>query len=307
MTGPSALFVGDISVDLTMTIGHIPGPDEKVHVDNAVEAPGGVVANAAVACVRAGVPARLLVQTGGDAAGRIAIDGVRAAGVDVVSMDGEAGTCRVVILVEPHGEKRLLLYPGTSMYPSSRQVQGQSLADVGWVHTAIYDREAAAILAARCRQAGVPWSVDLEPATIPDDVAALGDVIAGSDVVFCNSHAMARMGGDAEARLFGLGTQTIVLTRGRLGVVLVDRNGERASIPAPEVSVVDTTGAGDCLAGWFVAGRLRRLTAAAALRQAVLAASLSCGRTGAQSSFPTRDEVLAHSAATTSPPVETIQ
>ena len=49
MKQKSALFGGDVSIDLTMTCARMPEPDEKVHVDAIVEAPGGVAANAAVA------------------------------------------------------------------------------------------------------------------------------------------------------------------------------------------------------------------------------------------------------------------
>ena len=54
------MFVGAISVDLTMTVDHVPAPDEKVHAESS----GGVVANAAVACARAGGRVRLVFQVG---------------------------------------------------------------------------------------------------------------------------------------------------------------------------------------------------------------------------------------------------
>lgn len=290
MTTQSALFVGDISVDLTMAISHVPAPDEKVHVDSAVEAPGGVVANASVAAARAGAKARLLTQVGDDAAGRLAVAGVTAAGVSVAAGHAEGGTCRVVILIEPHGEKRLLLYPGASMYPEPEQVAGASFAGVGWIHTAVYGPRAAVTLIERARTAGIPWSIDLEPATIPDQVDAIAPFIDGAEAVFVNSRAAARLG-DAPRTLFALGARAVILTLGPEGATFLDREGRRFTASAPPVSAVDTTGAGDCLAGWFVAGRLAGLDEEAALRRAVVAATLSCGRAGAQSSFPTPEEV----------------
>jgi ribokinase len=56
--------------------------------------------------------------------------------------------------------------------------------------------------------------------------------------------------------------------------------------------VVDTTGAGDCLAGWFVAGRLRGAIPRAALETAVVAATMSCSQLGAQTSYPTLHDVI---------------
>jgi ribokinase len=290
MTTPAALFVGDISVDLTMTVDHVPAPDEKVHVAGMIEGPGGVVANASVAAARAGARVRLLTRVGDDPAGRLAVESVRAAGVSVDAGHADGGTCRVVVLIEPHGEKRLLLYPGASMYPSSEQVAGQSLAGVGWIHTAVYDPRAAIALIERSRAAGIPWSVDLEPVTIPDGIEAIAGFVDGAEAVFVNGRAAARLG-DAPGRLFALGARAIVLTRGPEGATLVCPDGRCLTAPAPPVTVVDTTGAGDCLAGWFVAGRLAGLDDEATLRRAVIAATLSCGRAGTQSSYPTPEEV----------------
>jgi ribokinase len=290
MTSRSALFVGDISVDLTMTIDHVPVPDEKVHVAAVIEAPGGVVANASVAAARAGAKVRLLTRVGDDGAGRLAIAGVEAAGVSVNADHADGGTCRVVVLIEPHGEKRLLLYPGASMYPAGEQVARESLAGIGWIHTAVYDPRPAVALIERSRAAGIPWSVDLEPATIPDSIEEIAGFVDGAAAVFVNNRAAARLG-DAPARLLALGARAVVLTRGPQGATLVGPDGRNLSAPAPQVKVVDTTGAGDCLAGWFVAGRLAGLDEEAALRRAVVAATLSCGRAGAQSSFPTPEEV----------------
>jgi len=307
LTGPLGLFAGDISVDMTMTIDHVPAPDEKVHVADASESPGGVVANAAVACARAGGAARLLVQTGDDGAGRTATDGVRRAGVEVAAETADGGTCRVVILVEPHGEKRLLLYPGVSMYPSRQQIAREPLDRVAWVHTAAYDASAAADLALRCRESGIPWSLDLEPATLPEVIDEMASVIAGADVVFCNLRAAARLGGGPEERLLAMGARAVILTLGREGAVLVERDGNRIAVTPPSLPIRDTTGAGDCLAGWFVAERLRGVPAPAALQAAVVAATLSCGRVGAQSSFPTRDEVMALSRQRRELRIETAQ
>jgi ribokinase len=136
-------------------------------------------------------------------------------------------------------------------------------------------------------------SLDLEPATFPGSIDDLARVIGDTDVIFCNRRSAARLGPGAAERLFAMGARAIVLTLGGEGAVLVGRDGSRAAVPAPTLPIRDTSGAGDCLAGWFVAERLRNTPAPVALQRAVVAATLSCGRLGTQSSFPTRDEVAA--------------
>ncbi len=303
----SVLFVGDIGVDTTLVVSHLPAGDEKVVADAATEHVGGVVANAAYAATLAGAGARLLCTVGSDAAGREAVDRLRAEGVGVEAATVPGVTGRAVILIDAEGEKRLVLVPGASMYPSQEAVGAVGLARTSWVHTAAYDLDAAALLAGRCRAAGVPFSVDLEPATIPRDFGLLAPVLFGAAVVFCNERAAARLGEHPANRLLGLGALGVVRTLGARGVRLVLPDG-RTDVPPPlpAVAVVDTTGAGDCLAGWF-AGRLDagddRLTA---LSEAVAAASMSCARPGAQPSYPSRAEVLsALGAAPTDPGAST--
>jgi ribokinase len=297
----SVLFVGDIGIDTSLVVSHAPEADEKVVADTVTDHVGGVVANAACAAVLAGAEARIVCGVGTDAAGRDAVSQLGAAGVTVEASAVPGATCRALILIDASGEKRLVLAPGDSMYPPAEAVRAVDVAGASWVHTAAYDLDAAAVLAGRCREEGVPWSVDLEPATIPANLSQLAPVMCGAAVVFCNARAVARLGGTGESaagHLLAMGVRALVLTRGALGVRYVGAEGHTDIRPGAGLPlVVDTTGAGDCLAGWF-AGRIDAgddpLTA---LAEAVAAASLSCARLGAQSSYPGRPEVVSAGAA----------
>ena len=281
----AALFVGDASLDLTMVADHVPAPDEKVHVDRSVEAPGGVIANTAVACARTGAKVTALLQLGDDAAGDQVVAGLETQGVvpDVRRVEGR--TCRVVVIIEPHGEKRLLLDPGVSMYPAAAEIAATDLMPFGWVHTASYGA-AALDLVERCRAQGIAWSLDLEPASFAAGLDSIAPLLAGASLIFCNNRAAALIGNDAPARLIGLGVKTVVRTMGPHGARLV-RPGSDVLSPAPPLAgVVDTTGAGDCIAGWLIGELLRATPETEALDRAVLAASLSCLALGAQNSYP---------------------
>lgn len=294
--GPRALFVGDAGLDTTVTVARLPGADEKVLASSFCEDVGGVVANAAVACDRAGAAARLLCAVGDDVAGEHVVAGLGLAGLAVESIVRRGTTCRALVTVEASGEKRLILVPGVSMFPDTEQVLTVGLGGVAWVHTAAYDLDAAATLAQRCREADVSWSVDLEPATFQPGPESLQGVLAGAAVVFVNRHAGGLLGADPAAWLFDRGVRGVVLSDGAAGARWVTPDRRVIHVPpAPlDAPVVDTTGAGDCLAGWFIAETLAGAGAVAALGTAVAAASLSCTRLGAQASFPTRDEMHTH-------------
>ena len=84
--------------------------------------------------------------------------------------------------------------------------------------------------------------------------------------------------------------QTIIVTRGRQGVVAV-RHGASLVVEARQVAVADTTGAGDCFCGVLVAGLSEGLALGAAIERANAAAAIAVGRSGAAASSPTRVEL----------------
>ncbi len=288
----SALFVGDCGWDTTLFIDHIPEPDEKLFTSGMMEAAGGVAANAAVACARAGVPAQAWLCLGDDAAGQAVRAQLSENRIAVVATCVPGPTCRCVIILEPGGEKRLLLSPGVSMYPAAELVRTASLDGVGWMHTAVYDLRTGREAVARCRERGIPWSLDLEPATFADGIEVLHASLRGASVVFCNMRAAAKLGPDPAATLATFGVEAVVLTCGAAGAIW--QRGTERVVAVPDAAiisaaVVDTTGAGDCLAAWFIAETLRGADPATALRSAVNAATLSCSAAGAQPAFPTRE------------------
>lgn len=289
------LFVGDISIDLTLTAPHFPQPDEKVHCSDAFESIGGVAANAAVAARRAGAEVTLAAQLGTDAASGSAAARLEGEGVRLHIGQRDGAICRVVTIVEPHGEKRLLLHPGVSLYPDAEVLSGVDLASIDHLHTAIYGSSAFALLE-RARAARLSWSLDLEPATFPGGIAAFASVIDGAAVVFLNERAAAIIGEDAIDRLLAMGAETVLHSQGPRGATLHRRGtGRVAHAPAPRgLPIIDTTGAGDCLAGWYLAALGAGESPAHALALAVTAATMACGALGAQSAMPTRETVLSY-------------
>ncbi|WP_213992308.1 carbohydrate kinase family protein [Sodalis sp. dw_96] len=286
-----ALFVGDISLDTTLLMDKMPQPDEKLLVSITNEMPGGVVTNAALACRLAGAEVGLAVETGDDLFAESLLTPLRAAGIDVTGGRKPGRTCRAIVLLDAHGEKRLLLEPGVSMYPGAGMLSALDWREVGWLHTAVYSGAAESVIE-HCRTAGIAWSIDLEPATFMGGLAPLHSVLDGAETVFCNQRALAQIGGDPVGQLLALGVKSVICTLGPQGARYVSAGACHHARFAGKAVVVDTTGAGDCLAGWYIARRLGGLSIPAALREAVYAATYSCGGMGAQSSYPTREQYI---------------
>jgi len=87
------------------------------------------------------------------------------------------------------------------------------------------------------------------------------------------------------------GVKNVLVTCGRRGVCWSSNMGERWFV-APKVKAVDTVGAGDCFSGALAAALAQGESLEGAIPFAVIAASISVTRTGAQPSMPRRREIL---------------
>lgn len=86
------------------------------------------------------------------------------------------------------------------------------------------------------------------------------------------------------------GVSVALITVGAQGAYCVTGNGI-THFPAPEVSAIDTTAAGDAFAGYLGALISQGVRLEEAIATAVLAASISVTKSGASSSLPARYEV----------------
>jgi ribokinase len=102
-----------------------------------------------------------------------------------------------------------------------------------------------------------------------------------------NIHAAKLIGSDLVAR----GADSVVITMGRRGCMVVDRNGAD-HIPAFEVELVDQTGRGDAFAGALAAccavgDELRK-----AVKFASAAGALTCTKFGSLEALPSKAEII---------------
>lgn len=92
-------------------------------------------------------------------------------------------------------------------------------------------------------------------------------------------------------RLEQLAIQTLIVTRGADSTLVFSRRHGLMEIPTLQVSLVDTTGAGDAFAGAFAAHWAESRDLTKALRAASVAGTLSTLKSGAMEAMPTREKV----------------
>jgi ribokinase len=94
----------------------------------------------------------------------------------------------------------------------------------------------------------------------------------------------------AASELRELGPQSVIITIGGEGAIALAEGGIKRFKP-PQVTVVDTTGAGDAFCGAFAAQIAAGATVAAASQIGVIAGALAVTKMGAQPSQPRWSEI----------------
>lgn len=296
---PRILVVGSINMDLAVRCPHIPAPGETILGSSLVQSPGGKGANQAVAAGRLGGDVAMIGCLGADDYGTALRQSLRDAHVSVEQVL-ERGERSGIALIEvgEHGENSIVVIPGANALLSPEDVQlaldASPLAELLLLQLEVPME--TILIAARMGQArGLRVLLDPAPAQPLSD-----ELLASIDMLLPNQGEAGVLAGmpvtdmaearDAAQRLLARGVGTVLLKLGAEGVLIVDGHGEQ-HVPGLVVPTVDTTAAGDCLAGALAVGLVEGCTLPEAVAFANAAAALSTTREGAQHSMPVRDEV----------------
>nr|WP_296069437.1 ribokinase [uncultured Actinoplanes sp.] len=293
--------LGSANMDLVGTAASLPRPGETVLGTGFTMVAGGKGANQAVAATRAGAECVMVAAVGTDSFGQALRDGMAGAGIDtslVREVPGASGVA--LIAVDEAGENQILVAPGASaaltrLTHDERAAIAAADALICQLEVPI---ETVAQAAAVARAAGVRVVVNAAPARpLPASLTRSTDLLVvnrGEAEVITGL-----AGAGVEQLLDALVRQVprVVITLGAQGAVHGDENGTRLTVPAPTVSTVDTTAAGDAFIGALTVAWMEDRPMETALRWAA-AAGAACVRTlGAATSLPVRSEIDALFAA----------
>ncbi|WP_435182614.1 carbohydrate kinase family protein [Halobellus sp. EA9] len=302
MASLDVVSVGSAVIDHLYALSNLPEPDGGAFVrDHATEV-GGVAANVASELAALGNETGIVTRVGEDAADEIESD-LRARGIDCTRIrSGPEESSYTLVLRGPDGER--MIVAGGDSVPKLRldDVDVEYAGEAGTVFTSAYapDEVVSGLVDARERGAVSTLVFDLAgplselegrgttPATI-DRLLPVVDLFVVGEVA-----AESYFGGGVEEAVTTLarrGVSRAAVTRGRDGAVLLDE-GAVIDVPAFEVDVADTTGAGDAFTAglihtWLLGGQ----SPAAAGRFAAAAAALNCTADGARGRLPSESAV----------------
>ncbi len=264
------IVFGSVSQDLKLKMPRHPTSGETV-IGSDIEAGfGGKGANQAVAAALAGAPTVLVGKVGDDETGGAYLERLAAYGVDVSRMDTtpEAPTGSAIIYIDGDGDNMIVVAPGANaklseadLYKINDLTQDDILLmPLESPHKVVFAAAAAA------HEAGARVILNLAPYA---DVPA--ETLEQCDPVVVNEHEAALLEDS------GAVAESLLVTLGPLGA----KWGE-VYAPAEQVSVVDTTGAGDCYCGTLAARLALGDGREDAMRAASAASAVNVQHAGAQ-------------------------
>ena len=319
---PGVVVVGSINADLVVTLERHPQPGETLLGRTMTVMPGGKGANQAVAAAKLGAPTTMIGAVGQDAYTDVALSGLRAAGVNTDSVQRVGTTTGVAIVeVDDDGEHTIVVIPGANgeVTPSLVSSAADLISDAGVlvlqgeIPAASVASAVAAATGSKSDAGRTRVLINLAPVIELDRetllhadplvvnehegalvLAQLTGAVAPSDSNPSDSHpsdSTPADHADTARALLDCGFSSVVMTLGGAGALLATSSGV-LEVPAPSVSVLDTTGAGDAFVGALAARLVAGDELADAVAVAVRVGAFAVGAEGAQPSYPSLSDAL---------------
>jgi ribokinase len=248
----SLTVVGSINLDFRVRVERLPRPGETVTAREFTRGPGGKGANQAVAAARLGAKVTMIGAVGDDELAGEALAGLVKAGVEL-EIERKSQTGVALIYVDSAGENEIAVFPGANGEVTPRAVEGAVLCQL--------EIPDAVVLAAAAKAEF--FALNAAPARVID---------VEPDLLVVN---------ELEHEVVSRG-KLVAVTHGAKGASLFEGGREVARAAAPQVEVVDSTGAGDAFTAALVVSLLEGRDRQEALERACAVGAEAATKLGAQ-------------------------
>jgi ribokinase len=296
MPKPNICVVGSSNLDMNSYVVRFPAPGETIHGQRFTTGYGGKGANQAVMAARLGGAVTFVGKVGDDLFGRDMLANFEQEGIDARYVSTAKGMASgvAVITIDANGRNTIIVAPGANGALSAADVEAaRSAIETADVLVCQLEVPVEANLAAMrlARNAGKTIIFNPAPVSgdVPDEFFRLSTIVCPNEseiTLLTGQNVASVIEAEMAARaLQQRGAQSVIVTLGERGSLLVNATVIR-HVAAPQVTAVDTTGAGDAFVGslaYFLAAGAPLLDA---LDRANRIAAISVQSPGTQTSYP---------------------
>lgn len=290
------LVVGSIVLDHVMKVDSFPKPGDSVKGSGIARFPGGKGFNQAVAAARLGANVEFAGAVGNDAAGEEMLSIMVASGIEtslINKIDNES-TGAALVYVDATGQNMIGVGLGANLSfkpESAFKAAHHQFHDVLLLQGELMPEATFAAISSSQGQ------IILNPAPVfflPDEIYPQINFLTPNEheaeVLTGIPITDTREAFKAAEVLCDKGTEHIVITLGNKGAIYFTE-AEQGYVEAPAVNAIDTVGAGDCFNGAFAVGIGLGWELREAVKFGVFCASQSVTKAGAQTGYPTINEL----------------
>jgi sugar/nucleoside kinase (ribokinase family) len=288
-------IAGELNLDIILY-----GLPEELPLEQELLASGLVVTLGSSSAITAhnlsvlGTQVGFITRVGDDALGKVALDRLRAAAVDLTRITQSSTSNTGLTVVLPHTrQRRILTYAGCMAEMTVADLDLAYLASSRHFHLSSYFLHRGLVqqipeLFRSLKAAGLTISLDTndDPAGRWED--GVQEALRFVDILMPNEREACKLAhtDDVEDAIRGLAKRVpvVVVKRGARGATAVFK-GKTVSVPAFPVEVVDAVGAGDSFNAGFLHKYVQGADMAACLAYGNLAAACSTTRAGGTEAF----------------------
>lgn len=279
----------------------------KIHVDDILISVGGGAVNTAVTFAHQGLSVAVVSKIGRDEAGERVCRRLAEVGAltHLIARSDTAGTGYSTIITTFTGERTVLVHRGAARELRAEDIRWDEIARADWLYVGALAGDSYHLyprLGACAREHGIKLALNLGSSQIEQGLEEYGALLECTYIIFQNNEEMRRLTGIEEARgdaderemcrrLHEYGVAIVVITDGKRGAMASD--GKRFyTIPAYEVEVASTLGAGDAFAAGCISALIHGKDLQMALRLGAANAASVVTQPGANRGVLSWEEAL---------------
>ncbi|MFA5044322.1 MAG: ribokinase [Paludibacter sp.] len=294
-------IIGSYNVGLFLKSKKFPEIGETIISNQFFEGGGGKGSNQAISAAKFGAKTRFIGRLGADKYG---IDALQMyndykVSVDLVKIDPTIHSGISVILIDGEGNNLIAVAPGANFKFSKQDIDSslEFLKDSFIVGFQLENElEVVSYGIKKVHELNITTYLDPAPAKkLPDEIYQYIDIIKPNET---EAHTLTGIvvhdvesAENAGKWFIERGVKNAIVTLGEKGAVLVTADA-CDYFPAPKVTTIDTTGAGDIFSGAFFYLLQKGKKVNEAIEFAVVAASLSTTKMGVIESIPVVEDVF---------------